>query len=201
MWQAYVTEKRANVLRVIVDVHRPLSNLIYCEVEAVSRCSPPAPPKRTTTDDSTPSEIHTSKALRAIEKLNGLLTLSDTLRAYTPFMICMVATTTIAYLSACRHVLRSRALKLARERIRLNMGVLKALGECWPLGKRTYSEVGVIAREILCLTDCEIPLPVSNPSQDTLPLCTVPLGIDFDFEIDSIDFTDFDNTNLRMDST
>jgi hypothetical protein len=29
------------------------------------------------------------------------------------------------------------------------MGSLKTLGEYWPLGKRTYQELGLIAREIL----------------------------------------------------
>ena len=33
------------------------------------------------------------------------------------------------------------------------MGTLKTLGECWPLGKRTYEEVGIIAREVLSLVD------------------------------------------------
>ena len=42
---------------------------------------------------------------------------------------------------------------LERERVRLNMGALRMLGEHWPLGKRTYDEMGIIAREILCLSD------------------------------------------------
>ena len=33
------------------------------------------------------------------------------------------------------------------------MGALKTLGEYWSLGKRTFQEVGVIAREVLSLVD------------------------------------------------
>jgi len=42
---------------------------------------------------------------------------------------------------------------LAWERIRLNMGILEILGECWPLGKGTYQEVGIIAQEVLSLVE------------------------------------------------
>ncbi|KAL8743431.1 MAG: hypothetical protein Q9190_004216 [Brigantiaea leucoxantha] len=126
---------RANMLinTYIVDVHRPLSNLAYCDVESVARLT------------------HTTTVLQGIDDFNEQLTLSGSLKAHTPFVICMIANTTIAHLSACKHILRDQALKLAREKIRLNMGVLKALGDIWPLAERTYREVGVIAREILCL--------------------------------------------------
>ncbi|EEP76243.1 predicted protein [Uncinocarpus reesii 1704] len=36
------------------------------------------------------------------------------------------------------------------------MGALKTLSEVWPLGRRTYTEVGIIAREILALADNDI---------------------------------------------
>ena len=148
----------ADSCRCIVDIHRPLSNLAYCPVESVSQCAPP-PPMRTVSDDVAISEIHTTKILRGIEALNGLLTLSTSLKAHTPFVICMIANATVAYLSACSHVLRDQALKLAREKIRLHMAVIKALGECWPLAREIYRQVGVVAREILGLVDT-VPPPV-----------------------------------------
>lgn len=90
-------------------------------------------------------------------------------------------------------MLRDQALKLARERIRLNMGVLKALGEHWPLGKRTYREVGVIAREILCLVDQDI-LPLAGPPSATCSFESIsPSTFDYDSAIDLIDFLDFEN--------
>ena len=138
----------------------------------------------------------TAKALRATETLNSMLTLSSRLKAYSPFVICIVAVTTIAYLSGCRHILRGQALKVARQRIRLNMGVIKALGECWPLGKVIYKELGVIARDILCLTDRDVPLPTMP--QDT-PFFQSPIALDFAFDlgIDSTNFVNFDATNLH----
>jgi hypothetical protein len=65
----------------------------------------------------------------------------------------MIANTVIAHLSACRFHYQGHQLKLARERIRLSMGALKVLGEYWPMGLRTYKEVGIVAREILGLKD------------------------------------------------
>jgi hypothetical protein len=116
------------------------------------------------------AHIHTSKVLLAIEKLCGLLTLPTRLITHTPFIICMIANTTIAHLSACRYLFRGRTLQMAREKIRLCMGVLKTLSEHWPLGKRTYREIGIIAREILSLADRDI---------GTLPTDTTQIPVDY----------------------
>lgn len=148
--------------RYIVDLHRELSSLSYSPIEAVSRCAPPAPadannPNRTPKD----VQIHTSKVLLAVDKFNDLLTLPTTVISHTPFVICMIANTTIAHLSACKHLFRDKTLQIERERIRLNMGALKTLSMYWPLGKRTYREMATIARDILSLTDRDIS-PISN---------------------------------------
>lgn len=50
------------------------------------------------------------------------------------------------------------------------MGVLKTLSEHWPLGKRTYREIGVIAREILSLADRDI---------GTLPTDMAQIPVDY----------------------
>lgn len=63
----------------------------------------------------------------------------------------MVAVVTIAHLAACRYHYQGQDLQLGRERIRLSMGVLKSLGAYWPAGRRTYKEVGIIARDVLSL--------------------------------------------------
>lgn len=140
----------------IINLHRVLSNLAYNPVESVARCAPLGPPEGSYTTCSVDTHIHTSKTLISIEKLNELLTLITCLPSQTPFIISMVANTTIAHLSACKYLFRDRELRIAREKIRLSMGVMKALAEYWPLGKRTYLEVGIIAREILCLADGDI---------------------------------------------
>lgn len=108
----------------------------------------------------------------------------------------MISNTTIAYLAACRYVLRDQALKLAREKIRLNMGVLKTLGEYWPLAKRTYREVGIIAREILCLEDQYIALPVRDSLQEPTNYATNPLIFDFNSTIGLINFEDLGSMDL-----
>ena len=86
---------------------------------------------------------------------------------------------TIAHLSACRYIFQEPKLALERDKIRLNMGVLKMLGEFWPAGQREYQTMGIIAREILALREEEYQVPeetqMFSKSLDTL---------DFDFEFD-----------------
>ena len=138
----------------IVDLHRPLSALAYSTVEAVCRCTPPPPPEHLS-PAQTESYMHTIKILHAIEKITELLTLPTCPALHTPFTICMVGTTTIAHLSACKYVLKGRSLSMARERIRTSMGTLKSFEENWLLAGRTRREVGIVAREILGLEDSE----------------------------------------------
>lgn len=160
----------------IVDLHRQLSTLKYSPIENVSMCAPPPPPE---SNDAIKEEahIHTAKVLFAVEKLNGLLTLPTRFSTHTPFIICMIANMTIAHLSACRYVFQEPKLSLERDKIRLNMGVLKMLGEFWPAGQREYKTMGIIAREILALKEEEIQIPEETP---VLPLDTLDFNFDFD---------------------
>lgn len=84
---------------------------------------------------------------------------------------------TIAHLSACRYIFKEPKLSLERDKIRLNMGVLKMLGEFWPAGKREYHDMGIIAREILSLADEEIQIPKEAP---IIPLDSLDFNFDFD---------------------
>ncbi|EAW14986.1 putative C6 transcription factor [Aspergillus clavatus NRRL 1] len=135
----------------IVDLHRQLSTLAYSTIEAVSYCAPPAPPDSLRGCNTPECQLHTRRVLHAIEQFESLLTLPANIAGHTPFIICMVANVAIAHLSACRYVFQGQELQLNRERIRVTMGVLKTLGVYWPLGKRTYQEISVVAREILSL--------------------------------------------------
>ncbi|RYO89708.1 hypothetical protein DL766_001437 [Monosporascus sp. MC13-8B] len=150
---------KANMLinAYIVDLHRRLSDLAYCEVESVSRCAPPAPPSNLRLLKPGDTRLHTSKALLAIRRMGDLLALPPNLPSQTPFLICMIANTMVAHLSACRYLFKGSALQLERERIRSSMGALRVLGEYWPLGRRTYREMGIIAREVLGLSEKDIP--------------------------------------------
>lgn len=65
------------------------------------------------------------------------------------------------------------------------MGALRMLGEHWPLGKRTYDEMGVIAREILCLTDKDCSAAqeqLQNSYKDFSPL-PMDLFLDNEFSL------------------
>ncbi|KAF1814705.1 hypothetical protein P152DRAFT_464689 [Eremomyces bilateralis CBS 781.70] len=139
------------VLIYTVDIHRQLSTLSYSPIESVSSCAPPPPPKRLTSVYARDAHIHTAKVLQAITKMTEMLTLPARTAQHTPFAICMTATTTIAHLAACKHVLRGDALLLARERIRVAMGTIEIFAEVWPRAKRVLKEVKTVARELLAL--------------------------------------------------
>lgn len=137
-------------------------------MESVARCAPPAPPAKLRSVKSEDTHVHTCKALLAIRRIGDLLPLPSNIVTHTPFVICMIANILVAHLSACRYLFRGHTLQLERERVRSSMGTLRVLGEYWPLGKRTYREMGIIAREILDLSDQDIPRVrprVASPQQ------------------------------------
>lgn len=139
--------------------HRPFSKLGYNPTEVVCRCAPPPPPEQMSFAFQREANLHTAKVLEAIEKQVKLLTLPTSFVLHSPAVICMVAVSVIAHLSACSYVLRGKALVTARDQVRLSIGAIQSFQGIWPLGQRTLSEVKTIAREVLLS-------PTSNkPSQ------------------------------------
>ncbi|CAG8257515.1 unnamed protein product [Penicillium salamii] len=135
-----------------VEIHRPLSALTHSAIESFSRCAPLAPSERLKCNNTKERDLHTLKCTTAIDGIDELLTLPSNMRNHSPFIICMIANVTIAHLSACRFVYSGERRSKSREKIRLTMGTLKRLSEHWILGKRTYREIGIVAREILSLS-------------------------------------------------
>ncbi|GFF45245.1 hypothetical protein IFM62136_00204 [Aspergillus lentulus] len=180
----------------IVDLHRQLSTLAYSAIEGVSKCCPQAPPETLLQSNSPESDLHTRRVLHSIEQFESLLTLPTNMVSHTPFIICMIAVVAVTHLSACRYVLKGQDLRLNRERIRVTMGTLKAMGEHWALGKRTYQEISVIARELLSL---DRPLPSPSASQGPQHAITgvpevmtdIPASVFApDIAVESLDFCD-----------
>ena len=148
-----------------MGLQRPLSGLVYSGAESLSKCSPPAPPERMSPERERESHVHTAKVLNAIEGFTHILILPTKSSRHTPFSICMVATVAIANLSACKYILAEQRLSLARERLRVSIGVLKSLEEIWPLGKVTLQELRAVAREMLNLGNTNADSSISDISE------------------------------------
>ena len=103
---------------------------------------------------------------------------------------------TIAQLSACRYIFKEPRLSLEREKIRLNMGVLKMMGEVWLSGKREYNAMGTIAREILSINDGEIEIPETAP---VIPLDAMDVNFDFDVNWGCDSFTNMNVMDFTAD--
>lgn len=176
-------------------MHRQLSSLAYSPVESLCRCSPPPPAEAQRGYNTLETMTHTTKCLKAIEKLNKLMTLPANIATHTPFIICMIANATIAHLSACRYIYKGMQLTLGREKIRLSMGTLKTLSEYWPQGKRIYQEVGIIAREILCLRDENKSTMASTEVSETDALELLPPDFGLGGDADMCDLFDFNFLN------
>lgn len=132
--------------RTVIGFHRSASEIIFNPLEKLSSCAAPAQQTSLPIDMK---QIHTTRCLSSIHAQVRLLTLPKRPFCHSPFIICMVVTGMLPYLSACSFLLQGKELLLARERIRLSIGCLKALGMVWTKGNKSVQEIQAIAREIL----------------------------------------------------
>jgi len=93
--------------------------------------------------------LHTARVLKAIDIEIKLLAIPCAMEKHNVFTACMVATLATAQISACNVLLDDHALSIARDRVRLSIGCLNALGTIWPLSKKMANEVRYVARRTL----------------------------------------------------
>ncbi|KAL7952137.1 hypothetical protein V8C42DRAFT_306237 [Trichoderma barbatum] len=132
-------------------IHRPLSNLSYDPAEGISTCGPLPPPlERSSGYARIPHEIHSEKLFQAIRKQNQCLILLPMRAAQlSPFVICMVACCTVAYLVASKFALKADEAEAARSRIRISLATLRMYEDVWPRAKKVLTELKRIAQIIL----------------------------------------------------
>ncbi|KAL5121129.1 hypothetical protein ACEQ8H_000980 [Pleosporales sp. CAS-2024a] len=125
-------------------LHRPFSSLIMCPEEMTTVSFLPSVIFNTPPQQGRAS--HTARVLKASETHTKLLAIPSTIERHSVFTMYMVARLAMTQVSACRFLLEDRALSIARDRIRLSIGFLKAMGSLWSLGKMMASEVSYVAR-------------------------------------------------------
>ena len=140
----------------MVYLHRPRSQLTYGSIEQTSKCAPP-PSEKSVEEQQRAYDFHTTKVLQASESAIGLFTLPTPFLKHTPLVICSMTLSLLAQIAACRLKLKGLLYNAARDRIRLGLGVIKTMGEVWPVAQKTLKEVQIIARETLSLPKMPIP--------------------------------------------
>ncbi|KAF2025557.1 nicotinate-nucleotide diphosphorylase [Setomelanomma holmii] len=149
----------------INTMHRPFSNLSLSAEEMTTQAflSPTpfvAPPKQG-------RAAHTARTLKAVEMHTKLLAIPCSIERHNVFTMCMSAQLATAQISACTNLLEDHALSIARDRVRLSIGFLNAMGSFWPLGKLMAKEIRHIARMHLSNSQDTVAMdPESAPEID-----------------------------------
>jgi len=131
-----------------VFLHRPRSRLLHSAVETLAKCAPPSPPEVIPSGQQHIYWLSTSKTLSAADTALRIFTLPTSVVNHSPLVICGVALSILAELSACSYVLHGSEYEAARSRIRLGIGTLREYGRTWPVGKQTLEEIKMIARAV-----------------------------------------------------
>lgn len=154
--------------RSLAFIHRPLSNLRYDPAEDISTCGPPPPPlEQNSGYTRIVHSVHSEKLFQAIRKQTQCLILLPMRAAQlSPFVICMIACSTIAYLVASKLALKADEAEAARSRIRISLATLRMYEDAWPRAKKILMELKRIAQSILQSATIS-PTPTIDPQQLT----------------------------------
>lgn len=142
--------------RLKITLHRPRSHLSYSLIESISKCATP-PSQKLIAEQQRAFDFHSTKVLEASGAGVSLFTLPSPFIKHTPIVICALNMSILAQLAACRLKLEGVGYSACRDRIRLGLGVIKAVGEIWPIARLTLKELQVIARETIF-----VPTPMVN---------------------------------------
>jgi hypothetical protein len=152
---------------VLMTMHRPFSSLVYNPAELCTTAfQAPSP-------FSIPSvsgrSAHTARALKALELQTKLLAIPCTIEKHNLFTMCICSHIATAQVSACNNLLEDHALSIARDRVRLSIGFLNAMGSIWALGKAMAKDVRTVARSTLSVLSSAMTMESSSPTGIDIP--------------------------------
>lgn len=93
-------------------------------------------------------DLHTAKAMAAAKDISKLARMPCPLVKHTPFFTCAVTMAAVVYLSYWSFIATESGDAFVKEHIRLNIGVLKALADIWPVARTVLAQVRGVAQEL-----------------------------------------------------
>lgn len=126
--------------------HRPFSSLAYSFEELTTTSFAPAVPFMDAPKQGRP--LHTARTLKACDMQTKLLAIPGPVERHSVLTGCIVASIATAQIAACK-MLDDHALSIARDRVRLSIGYLKAMGTYWQTSATMAKEVRFVARSAL----------------------------------------------------
>jgi len=127
-----------------IMLHRPLSDLNYENVKEVRTCVKTGK----VLGSGVYKDLHTAKAMQAAKEISKLSKLPCPLFKHTPFFNCAVTMAAVVYLSYWSFIATEGGDTFIKEQIRLNIGVLKALSEIYPIANTVLGQVKGVAQEL-----------------------------------------------------
>jgi hypothetical protein len=143
---------RAYSFRMMLYIHRPLSQLYQVPTESISNCASLPSTCGTNRDENASHWLHTRKCLEAARTAVELYALPIPIFEHSPLGIHDIVLSILANTSACAYVLQSTDWYHTRERIRLGLGGLKKFGEVWATSRQMEREMKRIARGALYMS-------------------------------------------------
>jgi hypothetical protein len=150
-----------------MTMHRPFSSLVYNDAELTTTSF--APPAPFSIPPPAGRSAHTARALRVAEIQTKLLAIPCTIEKHSVFSMTISAQIATAQVSACSNLLEDHALSIARDRVKLSIGFLNAMGSVWALGKAMAKDVRAVARSVLT-----VPSSMSTVQQESTGEIEVP---------------------------
>ena len=141
LFQAYMIIECA-----VIYFHLPRSDL-FANAQTQNATMPCAERLNISLPASTP-HTHAVKTIEAANKLSSLASLQVPAEKHSPFFVCSLVLDSIVQLAACT-MRACQCLETHRDGITLAIGVLKSLGQTWPISQPALQQVKAVARLVL----------------------------------------------------
>lgn len=104
--------------------------------------------RRSISTPTSSSHVHAVNATKAAKELSSLASLPTLIQRHTPFFICSLVLSAVVQLSACC-VNSCKCLEPHRQQIIQSIGMLKTLGQVWPVAHRVLGQIRSVTNEVM----------------------------------------------------
>lgn len=127
-----------------IDLHRPRSSLTYVRNHYRTACTR----EEVIGMPALEYAVHDAKALRAANAISSLAAVQTSMASHTPCFPCALALAATVQLPSSAVSMGPSERSGLRERLRLTVSTLGAIGEIWPISRVVRVQVAQFAREV-----------------------------------------------------
>ena len=139
-------------------LHLPFSDLEFLSARTITVCTPNLRPYTGPSSNS-----HTARTLQSASDIYDLVRPLKNMKRHSHFMVCIVTLASLIHISSW--VVTGEKDEVARQHVRLSIGLMKRFAEVWPIAMAVLDQVKNVVTEISTRTSEDLSTSGDLPSK------------------------------------